>query len=258
MQPPVGSDVKAVVQRQFGAVAANYGTSHVHAGGPDLEALVERAVARGARTALDVGCGAGHTAMALAARGLDVTALDLTEAMLEESHGLARQRGLQLRFQRGDAEALPFPDASYDLVTSRYSAHHYPHPERAVAEIARVLRPAGALLLVDAVSTADPTADSFLQTIELVRDPSHVRDHTVEEWTRMLEAAGLRTRSAGTWPCPIDFDAWVRRMATPDREAAVLRGLLEGAPTVAREFLRIGEPGPHDFRLTTALLEAER
>lgn len=258
MQSSTPDDAKATVQRQFGAVAANYGSSHVHARGPDLEALVERAVARHARLALDVGCGAGHTALALAARGLEVTALDLTEAMLEQGRELARERGLRVSFQRGDVEMLPFPDASYDLVTSRYSAHHYPHPERAVAEIARVLRPGGALLLVDIVSTADPTADSFLQTIELVRDPSHVRDHTVEQWTRMLEAAGLQTRSAGTWPCEIDFDAWVQRMATPDREAAVLRSLLEGAPAVAREFLRIGEPGRHDFRLTTALLEAVR
>ncbi|MBW2395766.1 MAG: class I SAM-dependent methyltransferase [Deltaproteobacteria bacterium] len=251
-------DVKAAVQRQFGAVAANYGASRVHAGGPDLEALVGRALARSARTVLDVGCGAGHTALALAARGLDVIALDLTEPMLVQGRGLARARGLSLAFQQGDVEALPFPDASFDLVTSRYSAHHYAHPKRAVAEIARVLRPGGALLLVDIVSTSDPAADSFLQTIELVRDPSHVRDHSVEEWAGMFGAAGLRARAPLSWPCEIDFDAWIQRMATPETEEKVLRRLLEGAPNVARDFLRIGTPGPYDFCLTTALIEAER
>lgn len=258
MQASDPGDVKAAVQRQFGAVAANYGTSHVHAGGPDLEALVGRAVERSAKAVLDVGSGAGHTALALAARGLEVVALDLTEPMLEQGRSLARERGLGLAFQQGDVEALPFPDASFDLVTSRYSAHHYAHPERAVAEIARVLRPGGALLLVDIVSTPDPAADSFLQTIELVRDPSHVRDHTTPEWARMLGAAGLQARAPLSWPCRIDFDAWIQRMATPETEEKVLRRLLEGATDVVRDFLQIGTPGPHDFCLTTALIEAER
>lgn len=258
MQVPDRDDVKAAVQRQFGAVAANYGASHVHAGGPDLEALVARALERDAQKALDVGCGAGHTALALAGRGLDVVAVDLTEPMLEEARNLARERGLDPAFQQGDVEALPFPDASFDLVTSRYSAHHYAHPQAAAREIARVLRPGGALLLVDIVSTPDPATDSFLQTIELVRDPSHVRDHTTPEWARMLGAAGLQPRPPVRFSCPIDFDAWVARMATPETEEKVLRRLLEGAPDVARDFLRIGTPGPHDFCLTTALIEAER
>ncbi|MCP3985971.1 MAG: methyltransferase domain-containing protein [bacterium] len=257
MRPPDPNDVKAIVQRQFGAAAAHYGASHVHAGGPDLDALVERACRRRARTVLDVGCGAGHTALALATRGLHVIGLDLTEAMLDEGRGLAKERGLDVTFQRGDVEALPFPDASFELVTSRYSAHHYPHPERALAEIARVLMPGGALLLVDIVSTPDPAADSFLQTIELVRDPSHVRDHTTHEWARMLEAAGLHARDPSFSRCEIDFEAWIRRMATPEREAAVLRKLLDGAPATAREFLQVGTPGAHDFILTTALIEAE-
>ncbi|MCP5060327.1 MAG: methyltransferase domain-containing protein [bacterium] len=258
MQASDPGDVNAAVQRQFGAVAANYGASHVHAGGPDLEALVDRALERGATAVLDVGCGAGHTALALAARGLDVVALDLTEPMLEQGRSLARERGLRLAFQQGDVDALPFADARFDLVTSRYSAHHYAHPECAVAEIARVLRPGGALLLVDIVSTPDSAADSFLQTIELVRDPSHVRDHTALEWSRMLGAAGLQSRTPLSWSCQIDFDAWIRRMATPEAEEKVLRRLLDGAPTVARDFLQIGTPGPHDFCLTTALIEAER
>ncbi len=258
MAPTRPADEKAAVQRQFGAVASNYAASHVHATGPDLEALVARATARGAVRALDVGCGAGHTALALAARGLEVTALDLTEEMLVQGRALARERSLSVRFQRGDVEALPFPDAAFDVVTSRYSAHHYPHPARAVAEMARVCRPGGAILLADIVSSDEPAVDTFVQAIELVRDPSHVRDHTAEEWMGMMADAGLQPRPRGRWPCFIDFEAWIRRMQTPAREACVLRSLLEGAPDAARAFLRIGDPGPHDFAFTTVLLEAER
>ncbi|MBV9279671.1 MAG: class I SAM-dependent methyltransferase, partial [Chloroflexi bacterium] len=128
-------DIKGAVRRQFGAVAVRYATSAVHAGGPDLEALAG-AVPEGVRV-LDVGCGAGHTALTLAPRVASVVAIDLTDEMLDQGRRLAAERGLgNVRFVRGDAERLDYPDASFDVVTSRYSAHHFPHPARALAEIA--------------------------------------------------------------------------------------------------------------------------
>jgi len=248
-------DLKESVQRQFGAVAANYASSWVHRGGPDLTAMLEAADLRGSERVLDVGCGAGHTALAFAPDAAEVVALDLTEPMLEQGRQLARERGLtNLRFERGDVESLPFADASFDRVTSRYSAHHYPAPERALAEIRRVLRPGGRFLLVDIVAPETPTADTFLQAIELLRDPSHVRDHRISEWVAMLEAAGFDAERCGTFPCDIDFTAWIQRMQTPEAETACLRRLLDAAPSEAREALAIGSPGAHDFSLTTALL----
>lgn len=249
-------ELKESVQRQFGSVASHYAGSNVHAGGPDLQALAARALACGAKSALDVGCGAGHTALALAAQGLDVVALDLTPEMLAQGESLAAERGLAVRFERGDVEALPFEKDSFELVTSRYSAHHYPAPERAVAEVARVLRPGGRFLLVDIVAPTAVTADTFLQSIELVRDPSHVRDHRTREWCAMLEEAGFSAVLSGQWPCFIDFAAWIGRMETPEPEVRVLERLLDGASQEARDALAIGQPGAHDFTLQTALIEA--
>src|SRR5262249_28521303 len=87
-------DLESKVQRQFGAAAGNYVVSPVHSGGPTLEALVERAALSGTERVLDVGTGAGHTALALAPRAREVIALDLTEEMLSAAAGLARERGL--------------------------------------------------------------------------------------------------------------------------------------------------------------------
>ena len=138
------------IQSQFGAVAANYATSAVHAGGADLQALVAAARLTGEERVLDIGCGAGHTALAVAPGAASVTAVDLTREMLEVAAALARERGItNITFEPADVSALPFPDATFDIVTSRYSAHHYGAPEKALAEAARVLRPGGRLLLVE-------------------------------------------------------------------------------------------------------------
>src|SRR5689334_348727 len=138
-------ETKDSVQKQFAPVAANYASSAVHVAGPDLTAMLAAAGARADQRVLDAGCGAGHTALAFAPQVAEVIALDLTEAMLAQGRKLARDRGIaNITFQRGDVERLPFPDSSFDLVTSRYSAHHYPHPQVALSEFARVLRPGGA------------------------------------------------------------------------------------------------------------------
>jgi SAM-dependent methyltransferase len=246
-------DVKESVQRQFAAVAANYATSVVHVGGPDLTAMLAAATLRGVERALDAGCGTGHTALAFAPHVAEVAALDLTEAMLAQGRKLARDRGIaNVKFQRGDVERLPFPDASFDLVTSRYSAHHYPHPLVALREFARVLKPGGTFLLVDVIAPDSAAQDTFLNAIELLRDPSHVRDHTLDQWQRMIETAGFAAEVLATWPLRLEFESWVARMNTPFLAITQLRMLIDGAPREVRAGLAIDEG--YSFTVPTALL----
>ena len=251
-------DLKDSVTRQFGAVADNYTASLTHSQGPDLDRLVERALALGPVRMLDVGCGTGHTALALAAAGIDTTGLDLTQEMLEKGRALAEQRGLDMAFHQGDAEALPYPNASFDAASSRFAAHHFPDPRRALSEILRVLRPNGTFLLSDIVSYDEPSADTFLQAMELLRDPFHVRDHRVDEWVSMIGDAGGKAVLVGTWPLVQTFDAWVERMQTPAPEVEALRRLLAVAAAPARAALDLGEGAELGFTLTGALIEAQR
>ena len=246
-------EIKTSVERQFSQTAANYRRSRVHAAGEDLARMVAAANLDGSERVLDAGCGAGHTALAVAPHVAQVTAFDLSEEMLAQVEMLAGQRGVaNVVTRRGDVEALPFGDGEFDRVTSRYSAHHWPHPERALAEIRRVLKPGGRFLLSDIVSFDSYVCDTYLQAIELLRDPSHVRDHTVAQWVAMFEAAGLVADVVFEWRVPLDFDDWVARMMTPAENIAMLRKLLDEVPVEVQEALAI-QPG-HNFSLPGALL----
>ena len=251
--PHEGAGVKAAVDQQFSQAAAHYSASPIHASGPDLAEMVRAAHLSGHEILLDAGCGPGHTALYFAAQVKQVVAVDLSEAMLAQGRALAAQRGIEnVEFRHADVERLPFPDASFDLVTTRYSAHHWPHPVNALREFRRVLRPGGQLLLGDVVSFDDPTLDTHFQAIELLRDPSHVRDHTLAEWLTLLEMAGFRGEVAHTWEIRIDFASWIQRMATPAPAAAMIRTILTNAPAEVRAALRV-EPDS-SFYMQCALL----
>ncbi len=103
----------------------------------------------GVLDALDLGCGTGFLSLELAARGHRVTGVDFAPAMIARAAAKAAERGLEVRFEPGDAEQLPFPAASFDLAISRHVLWTLPHPEAAIDEWLRVLRPGGRLVVVD-------------------------------------------------------------------------------------------------------------
>lgn len=222
--------IKSAVSQQFGQVAANYRTSAVHISGPDLEAMLMAANLPADALVLDAGCGAGHTAVAFAPHVGRVIAYDLTEAMLPQVEAVAQEKGiLNVETQHGDVEELPYDDATFDAIVTRYSAHHWPQPQRALAEFARVLKPGGIFLISDIVAPPDAAADSFLQTIEVLRDPSHVRDHSIAQWQAMMAAAGFSSEVIFTHDLSLHMGQWLTRINTAPVYAEAIRALMTGA-----------------------------
>jgi SAM-dependent methyltransferase len=202
-----------LVARQFGPRAQAYVASTVHAHGEDLDRLAVLAHGVAPARALDLGCGGGHVALTLAPHAGHVVAYDLADEMLTAVAAVAEERGLSnLQTECGVAEQIPFDDATFDLVVTRFSAHHWRDVVAGVREAARVLRPGGRAVFIDIAGSEKPVLDTHLQAIEVLRDSSHVRDYTPREWRALLGGAGLAIRSE-----------------TPELHVRAIRSLQSGA-----------------------------
>ena len=246
---------EAHVADQFGAQAASYVASAVHAAGADLDRMAQRLRALRPARALDLGCGGGHVAFAIAPESGSVTALDLSPDMLAAVAAEAARRGLSnIATEAGSAEALPFPDGAFDAVATRFSAHHWRDVRAGLGEARRVAKPGAPALIADVVAPDDALLDTHLQAVELLRDPSHVRDYSVPEWLAMLAEAGFTVDKVTHGRLRMDFAAWIARMQTPEPHVAAIRSLQASAPDEVAHHFGIAPDG--SFWLDTVLIEA--
>jgi SAM-dependent methyltransferase len=180
-----------------------YRTSAVHVEGPDLDLIVEWSA--GSRTALDVATGGGHVARRLRDTGLEVVTCDPAPGMGPDviCH----------------AEDLPFADASFDIVVCRRAAHHFLDVPKALAEMARVA--SGLVLLQDAVRVSEEVEEA-----ESLRDPSHVRHLTEDEWRDVFERSGLEVDAAERFEERLEFASWFARTGCEGETADRVRSLL--------------------------------
>ncbi|HXQ25596.1 MAG TPA: methyltransferase domain-containing protein [Candidatus Acidoferrales bacterium] len=239
------SDIHERVSAQFGAAAANYSSSLTHSDPEALRKVVELARPKSTDIALDIATGAGHTALALAPHVAKVIAYDMTEEMLAETRRNAAARGLaNVSTQQGIAESLPFPDATFDIVSVRQAPHHFTDVRAAVREMARVAKPGARVIVIDSTAPEDESLERQWNHIEKLRDPSHVRNYRPSEWREIVAAAGLKIvfeelGSATEKGRPMDFSAWIRRINTPPAEAAEVTRLFRTASPALAEALRI-------------------
>ncbi|WP_284077476.1 class I SAM-dependent methyltransferase [Herbaspirillum aquaticum] len=246
-----------VVTEQFGSTAAAYLTSSVHAQGADLQELAQIAAAIPGARVLDLGCGGGHASFAVAPVVEKVIAYDLSEDMLKVVAGAAAERGLaNLAVRQGSADRLDFPDASFDLVCTRFSAHHWRHLPQALGEVFRVLKPGGRFIVIDTAAPADVLADTYVQAIELLRDTSHVRNISLNSWRKLLTTAGFGIAHDKTWKLRLEFDSWVARMRTPQDNITAIRALWQAAPGEVKEYFALDAAG--SFSIDVAMLEARK
>ncbi len=154
-------------------------------------------------TALDVACGPGLTACAVASVARHVTGIDLTPAMIERAKARQAELGLtNLDWQLGDVYSLPFADDSYSLVLTRFSVHHFLNPAGVLAEMVRVCRPGGRVMVWDSVPEVDK-AEAYNQ-LEKLKDPSHARALPAEELLEIVRQAGLKNVKAA--PYNLEFE----------------------------------------------------
>ncbi|CFR09423.1 sam-dependent methyltransferase YafE [Yersinia frederiksenii] len=218
------------VERQFGDQANAYLTSAVHAQGKDLQRLTTLLQPHGDARLLDLGCGAGHASFTAAAVVKSVVSYDLSAQMLQVVSQAASDKKLtNIEVKQGIAESLPFDDQSFDIVISRYSAHHWHDVGQALREVKRVLRPGGKIIFMDVVSPGHPVLDIYLQTVEVLRDTSHVRNYAPGEWLALFTDAGLVINEVTADRLYLEFSSWIARMRTPEYFAIAIRELQKSA-----------------------------
>jgi SAM-dependent methyltransferase len=182
--------------------AEAYRESDAHSKGRDLELFAEWAEGE---TALDVATGGGNVARVLRAAGLEVVTIDSAPGM--KPTVVSR------------AEEIPFADSSFDVVACRVAAHHFQDPALALTEMARVSR--NLVLVADNLFVGDDGEEA-----DRLRDPTHVRNYTEDEWRRMFADAGLEVEDFVLEDKRIDFEAWLERSATPAEDRPRIRELL--------------------------------
>lgn len=248
---------RSLSQEQFGANAQDYITSRPHAQGKSLDRLVALTAPQPGWRALDVATGAGHVAYAFAPHVARAWATDITEEMLAIVRTEAAKRGLaNIRTAFAKAEALPFEDESFDLVTSRIAPHHFDSIAAFLSESRRVLKPGGVFALVDNVVPAGSVGD-YINAFERFRDPSHLRAWTMEEWREAIAAAGLAVTHEEQLPKTMEFASWAGRHDA--NMQAFLRAMLREATPAVRAVLAPEEKdGAWTFRLSEGLFIARR
>jgi ubiquinone/menaquinone biosynthesis C-methylase UbiE len=246
------------VTEQFDPQAQAYLASSVHAGGPDL-AWVSDWLAQqnyAGAEALDVGCGAGHLGFLLGTRTARLTLADPSPSMLATAQAEAVRRGMtRVLGEVAKAEQLPFADHRFDLVASRFSAHHWRDVPAALKQMRRVVKPGGRLLLIDTLGADSPLVDTHLQTIEILRDPSHVRNHTAAQWRAMIADAGFEVSHDARWALRLEFASWAARMRTPSAALAAIEWVWSRAPVEVHRELSV-EPD-RSFTIQVGLFVAD-
>ena len=202
----------ASAREQFDKNAEKYRDEPLFAEGEDLRRMTRSVELAGSEVLLDLGTGAGHVALAFAPHVRECIGIDISERMIGVAQEFSRTRGASnVRFRLGSAEGLPFPDAAFDIVTCRFTAHHFDNLPTAVAEISRVLKPGGTLLVVDHYAPEDEELDRFVNDLDRMRDPSHVRESSLSEWRRLLASEGLEWKLVSTWDLPLGLTSWLAR-----------------------------------------------
>ncbi|CCP02204.1 hypothetical protein BN439_1123 [Erwinia amylovora Ea644] len=243
------------IDKQFGEQANAYLTSAVHASGADLLRLGDRLSETPEARVLDIGCGAGHASFVAAQYVKEVVAYDLSERMLATVGKTADAHGYHhLTTQQGYAENLPFNDAEFDIVISRYSAHHWHDVAGALREVRRVLKAGGKMILIDVSTPGNPVLDIWLQTVEALRDTSHVQDYSPGKWLTLITESGLIVQSASQGKLELEFSSWIKRMRTPEIMVQAIRAYQRSAPDDVQRYYALQPDG--SFSTDTFFIEA--
>ena len=218
-----GAHLEAV-QRQFRRQAEAYSAMPVVTDPEFLSYIVSISGVSKGDSVIDVASGPGFVAIAFAPHCGRVIGIDATDRFVARATGEAERRRLDnVAFMLGDAEQMAFPDHAFDVAVCRFAFHHFPRPTVVLAEMRRLVRPGGTIVLVDMVAAEDPVKANYHNDLERLCDPSHARALPASEFERMFARQGLDLTYKQTVKSTYSLEDWIAHGApTPDRAARIL------------------------------------
>ena len=183
---------QSLIRDQVTRQATPFSTAALIADAGALEMIVAAAQAGPDDAVLDVACGGGIVVCAFAPRVRHATGIDMTLAMLDRARLLATEKSIaNVTWNEGDVTRLPYPNAAFTIVVTRFAVHHFPNPQAVFGEMVRVCAPGGRVVVVDTYASPDPVKAAEFNRLEKLRDPSHARCLALAELENMFRAAGL-------------------------------------------------------------------
>lgn len=210
------SENMSKIQEEFTKQAAGFASSKMNFTKQEyLDYMIKHMELKPTDNVLEVAAGTCICGRAVSPLSGHVTCLDMTPAMLEIGREAARKDNIEnMSFVLGDVVELPFPDNSFDIVFSRLAFHHFPEIEKPFLEMKRVLKPGGRLIIIDMEATEESLRDTE-DEIEKLRDTSHVRNRSKEEFLALYKDNGLKVHFNETINIPTVLDNWLEHTKTP-------------------------------------------
>jgi ubiquinone/menaquinone biosynthesis C-methylase UbiE len=243
---------------QFTRQAAPFAAAGAIRNQEALDRIVQWAGTGPEDTVLDVACGPGLLACAFARVAKHATGMDMTPAMLEQARKTQQEQGLKnVSWEQGDVYSLPFPDAHFSIVSSRFVFHHLQDPLSALKEMKRVCNPGGKIVVAD--MAPQPAKAAALNAAELLRDPSHVRALPADELCGLFEQANLATPQINRYRMEGELEDLLSRSFPNEGDADRVRRIYaESIPNDALDLNTRLADGKIFYSLPVAVLVAQK
>jgi SAM-dependent methyltransferase len=235
---------------EFTQQSETFNASAVARAAAILDGVVRLAAPQATERWLEAACGPGIISRKLAPHVREVHGVDMTPAMVDLARREAARAGLRnATFAVGDTTQLDMPTASMDGVVARFAIHHVPVPSRLFAELARVVRPGGRIILADHIADADADAAAWSQEIERLRDPSHWACLTLTRLRALGQQTGLELEHEQVFPMVLDFEDWLQRGSGGSGARRVIERALAERPDRADAFQVLERDGRRVLKL---------
>lgn len=230
MPPAEATDHVARIQEQFSRQAEAYKRLKIVTDPRMIAAVVSASGVRPGDRIVDLACGPGFLTMGFAERAAEAVGVDVTDTFLDGARAEAAARGLRnVSFIHGDVTRLQFPDSVFDVSVCRSAFHHFPQPAAVLAEMTRVTRGGGMIVIVDMLGCEDPAKSAYHDRVEKLCDPTHARAIPASEFEQMFAAHGLRIVSKANRETSYSLPEWIAHGGPSESVAGEIRRLMEAS-----------------------------